>query len=121
MLTDLKFKVSNPLRATMDSLMEVIEKSFISRIPFVRMWLLDLIANNPEITDVITAMRLALESEPKLGVRPTALLARVYKQVTWVREYRDKMGNTPTIGTSVLLFHVRPSYPVLNAPNGLKS
>jgi hypothetical protein len=63
--------------------------SDIGALPFVRMWILELLHRRPDLCSAADAIALAEESTADLGYRPAALLAAVYKQVDWVRARKE--------------------------------
>jgi len=59
------------------------------KLPYVRMWALDLIAKKPNLLSFERAFFLAEDSRRDLGLRPAALLAREYKNIDWVRGHKE--------------------------------
>ncbi len=70
-------------------LKQFLTSSAYADIPYVRMWCLEMALNSPKLMDAATALRLADDSAACLGIRPAALLARVYNQATWVRAHKE--------------------------------
>jgi hypothetical protein len=62
-------------------------------LPFVRLWGLELFIKIPFPDMYPTVSGIAEESRESLGVRPTALLARSYKQVQWTRAHKERWAN----------------------------
>lgn len=67
--------------------------SAYNEIPFLHLWLLELLRLRPDLCDATTALQLAEASRPHLGWRPTALLAGVYEQADWVRAHKETWRN----------------------------
>ena len=63
--------------------------SAVGALPFVRMWLLELIYRRPDLCTAAQAFALAEESSSYLGHRPAALMASAYKQIDWVRSRKE--------------------------------
>jgi hypothetical protein len=62
-------------------------------LPFVRMWILELLSRRPDLLDAGTALKFAEESTKKLGLRAIGLVALSYKQADWVRGYKETWKN----------------------------
>jgi hypothetical protein len=73
-------------------LLSFCQRSDVGNLPFVRMWVLDLIAHRPDLCGPTEALACA-ESSVGLGIRPTALLAATYKQIDWVRARKETWRN----------------------------
>ena len=69
------------------------KESDIGALPFVRMWVLELLYRRPDLCPATDALALAEESTADLGYRPAALLAATYKQVDWVRARKETWRN----------------------------
>ncbi|MFZ0662817.1 MAG: RNA-directed DNA polymerase [Acidobacteriaceae bacterium] len=69
------------------------KKSAVGTLPFVRMWVLELLYRRPDLCPATEALALAEESASELGHRPTALLAAAYKQFDWVRARKETWRN----------------------------
>ena len=67
--------------------------SDIGTLPFVRMWILDLLHRRPDLCSATDAIALAEESTAEFGYRPAALLAAAHKQVDWVRAHKETWRN----------------------------
>ncbi len=74
-------------------LLKFLRDSDYGRLPFVKCWGLRVLANIPGLVTDTEALTLAEESAAILGVRETALLARQYKLVDWVRTYKETWNN----------------------------
>lgn len=57
----------------------------IGRLPYVRNWVLWLLAERPQLANREDAYSLAEDSRDALGIRPMALLMRAHQQADWVR------------------------------------
>ena len=62
-------------------------------LPFVRLWILEFFIRRPGSIGYLDALRIATESRDSLGMRPTALLAKAYDQVQWVRSQKEQWAN----------------------------
>ena len=69
------------------------KESDIGALPFVRMWILELLRRRPDLCSAADALGLAEESTADLGYRPAALLAAAYKQLDWVRARKETWRN----------------------------
>jgi hypothetical protein len=78
--------------------------SDIGALPFVRMWILELLHRRPDLCSAADAIALAEESTADLGYRPAALLAAVYKQVDWVRARKETWRNYEPWGRRALIW-----------------
>jgi Reverse transcriptase (RNA-dependent DNA polymerase) len=67
--------------------------SDVGALPFVRMWILELLHRRPDLCRSTEAIALAEESTAELGYRPAALLAAAHKQVDWVRARKETWRN----------------------------
>jgi hypothetical protein len=67
--------------------------SDIGNLPFVRMWILDLLTSRPDLCESSEALHCAEESVKYLGIRPFALLAAAHKQIDWVRSRKETWRN----------------------------
>jgi len=65
----------------------------VGALPFVRVWLLELLYRRPDLCSAVEALALAEESNTDLGSRPTALLAAAHKQIDWVRARKEAWRN----------------------------
>jgi len=63
------------------------------RLPFVRMWILEYFIRKPASVQYLDAQKIANESRDHLGMRPTALLAKAYNQIQWVRSQKETWAN----------------------------
>ena len=62
-------------------------------LPFVGMWGMEIITNNPAIFNVGKALQLSENFRDDLGLRAQAQVARAYKQPEWVREHKETWRN----------------------------
>jgi hypothetical protein len=82
----------NQAAARGQDLLSFCRTSDVGSLPFVRMWVLDLLANRPDLCSPTEALACA-ESSSGLGIRPTALLAATHKQIDWVRAKKETWRN----------------------------
>lgn len=66
-----------------------LSKNDYGKLPFVRMWVFDLLSKRPELFTFEEALALAEDSNETLGLRPTALIARAYNRIDWIRQYKE--------------------------------
>ena len=81
------------LRARGSELVKFFEESDVGILPFVRLWILDLIEQKPELLQPAKALEMAELSAGSLGIRSYALLARKYRILDWVREQKETWRN----------------------------
>jgi hypothetical protein len=81
------------MKETGDALIAFTTEAPSGPLPFVRMWVLEFFIRRPKSAEYLDTLRIATESRDSLGVRPTALLAKAYKQVQWVRSQKEKWAN----------------------------
>jgi hypothetical protein len=62
-------------------------------LPFVQMWGMEIILNNPELMSVNTVLKLSENFKANLGLKIQAQIARIYKQPEWVREHKEIWRN----------------------------
>jgi hypothetical protein len=62
-------------------------------LPFVRLWILELLSKRPDLSDAKTALGFAREPGSDQRIRMTGLLALAYKQADWVREHKETWKN----------------------------
>ena len=62
-------------------------------LPFVRMWILELLSRRPDLLEAEAALKFAEESIRDLGLRPLGLLALAHRQADWVRGYKETWKN----------------------------
>lgn len=74
-------------------LMKHCQASAFSEIPFVHLWMLELLRRRPDLASATDAIRLAEVAKPHLGNRPAALLAGVHGQADWVRAHKETWRN----------------------------
>jgi len=74
-------------------LMKFFEESDVAVLPFVRLWILELIEQKPGLLPSDKALKIAEDSAGALGVRSYALLARKYGILDWVREQKETWRN----------------------------
>ncbi|HEX4231727.1 MAG TPA: RNA-directed DNA polymerase [Bryobacteraceae bacterium] len=70
-----------------------LNNSPVGRLPFVRLWGLELFARVPFKDTYPTISTIAEESRNSLGIRPLALLAQAYGNVSWIRGQKEKWAN----------------------------
>jgi reverse transcriptase-like protein len=80
------------------------EESDVGALPFVRMWILELLYRRPDLCPGAKAIALAEESTAQLGHRPAALLAAAHKQVDWVRARKETWRNYEPWGRRALIW-----------------
>ncbi len=71
------------------SLMDFLVNNDYGKLPYVRMWALDLFVKKPNLLSFEEALSLAEDSRRDLGLRPAALLAREYNNIGWVRGHKE--------------------------------
>ena len=74
-------------------LLKFARETDLADLPFVKMWILQLIAQRPDLCDAKEAMALADTGTKVLGVRPLAMMARAYRQLDWVRAKKEIWSN----------------------------
>jgi hypothetical protein len=74
-------------------LLKFCAESDLGNLPFVRMWILDLLTQRRDLCSADQALALAKESESDLGLRPSALLAALHNQIDWVRARKETWRN----------------------------
>jgi hypothetical protein len=74
-------------------LLEFAKVNDVGGLPFVNMWLIELILRRPDLCECSTALSLAANSSAALGVRPQALMAAAYNQVDWIRSKKETWRN----------------------------
>lgn len=73
-------------RAVGDRLIDFASGSDCSAYPYVQMWILHVLCEQPAAGTYAAVASLAEKGEPDLGVRPRALAANAFKRADWVRE-----------------------------------
>jgi hypothetical protein len=81
------------LHARGKEVVKFLEESDVSILPFVRLWMLDLIEQKPGLLPPTKALEIAEASTSSLGIRSYALLARKYRILDWVREQKETWRN----------------------------
>jgi hypothetical protein len=74
-------------------LLQFCSTSDLGDLPFVRMWVLDLLIQRPDLCGPVQALAIAEEGRNLLGIRPSALLAAAHKQIDWVRARKETWRN----------------------------
>jgi hypothetical protein len=74
-------------------LLAFLGNSDVGELPFVRIWTLDILERRPDMARQNQALAIANRSHSVLGLRPTALLARSYGLVEWVRSHKETWSN----------------------------
>ena len=67
--------------------------SDVGNLPFVRMWVLELLVRRPDLCEANVALPHSEESARYFGIRPTALIAKVHNQIDWVRALKETWRN----------------------------
>jgi hypothetical protein len=67
--------------------------SDVGNLPFVRMWILELLNQRPDLCGPAEALGNAEEMHGVFGLRPCALLARAHNQIDWVRARKETWRN----------------------------
>ena len=65
----------------------------VGKVPFVRMWGLEILIRRPEMNDGATVMRLATEISLSCGLRYAAQAAAEFGQVDWIRGQKETWRN----------------------------
>lgn len=94
--TVLYLKVAIPRKKATEYGAEVLRHlsaSTFADIPFVRLWLLELVRLRPDLVSAPDALKAAEESQTLVGARMLALLAREYRQADWVRAQKETWRN----------------------------
>jgi len=81
------------LHARGRELVKFFEESDVAILPFVRLWILELIEQKPGLLPSAKALEMAESSASSLGIRSYALLARKYRILDWVREQKETWRN----------------------------
>jgi hypothetical protein len=68
-------------------------ESDVGNLPFVRMWIVELLVRRPDLCGANIALPHSEESARHFGIRPTALLAKVHNQIDWVRALKETWRN----------------------------
>lgn len=74
-------------------LLRFCSSSDLGNLPFVRMWILELLTQRPDLCDAARALAFADETQSVFGLRPSALLARAHNQIDWVRAQKETWRN----------------------------
>jgi hypothetical protein len=74
-------------------LLEFSSTSDVGNLPFVRIWLLDLLARRPDLCEPARALDYAEGTPKSFGVRHTALIAAAHNQIDWVRARKETWRN----------------------------
>jgi hypothetical protein len=74
-------------------LLKFVEESDVGDLPFVRMWLLELFLNRPDLCGCDRALTFAQSSVRYLGIRPMALIGAAYQQVDLIRSRKETWRN----------------------------
>jgi len=69
-----------------------LDTSIVGDLPYIRMWTLHTLAKRPNALPFSEMLRLAQHTE-YVGLRYAALVAKSYKQVEWVRSYKEIWKN----------------------------
>jgi hypothetical protein len=74
-------------------LLRFCSSSDLGNLPFVRMWILDLLTQRPELCQPAEALACADAGQRSFGIRPSALLAIAHNQIDWVRARKEAWRN----------------------------
>jgi hypothetical protein len=74
-------------------ILEHLQSSEYGDIPYLHLWFLELLRLRPDLASSDKALRAAETAESLLGLRMTALLARVYRQRDWIRSHKETWRN----------------------------
>jgi hypothetical protein len=74
-------------------LLTFLKESDLGALPFVRLWALDILEQEPGLATAQEALAIAEDSAKSLGLRPYALLARRHHIIDWVRAQKETWAN----------------------------
>ncbi len=76
-----------------EALLKFCATSDLGSLPFVRMWILELLTQRHDLCGPTRALAFAEETQNIFGVRPSALLAVAHNQIDWVRARKETWRN----------------------------
>jgi hypothetical protein len=74
-------------------ILEFCSNNDLGDIPFVRMWMLELLIQRPDMCAFSDALQNAETMHSVFGLRPCALLAVAHKQIDWIRGKKETWRN----------------------------
>lgn len=81
-----------------------VKVSDYGQLPFVRMWVMELLRLRPDMTTPATAMKLAETFSDSLGIRPAAQIAERSKKMDWMREQKELWANHSPSDRRAIIF-----------------
>jgi hypothetical protein len=85
-------------------LLQFCRESDVGGLPFVKMWILELLVRRPGLWVPKEAMAYADGSLRDLGIRPAALIATVHGHIDWVRARKESWRNHEPWGRRALIW-----------------
>jgi hypothetical protein len=68
---------------------ELITQSDIGFLPYIQLWVIEALYQEPKFVTQKTAFQLAQSTQNVLGFRPSALIAKTYGRLEWVRQHKE--------------------------------
>jgi hypothetical protein len=81
-----------------------VKSSDYGQLPFVRMWVMELLRLRPDMTTPTAAMKLAEKFSGSLGIRSAAQIAERSKKMDWVREQKELWTNHSPFDRRAIIF-----------------
>jgi hypothetical protein len=96
------FPRANP-KPTGAALTTWMDRSEFGRLPIIQAWFLELITKYPQLIEERTAFRLAENAPKNISDRYTALIAKAYGAIDWVRSKKESWaGHAPWARTAIV-------------------
>jgi Reverse transcriptase (RNA-dependent DNA polymerase) len=86
------------------ALVKFVKSSDYGQLPFVRMWVMELLRLRPDMTTPAAAMKLADNFSDSLGIRPAAQIAESSSKMDWMREQKELWANHSPLDRRAVIY-----------------
>lgn len=97
------FDKKKPQQVT-EPLLALMQKSAHRRLPFIQYWVLDAFVQAPALCEANKAIQLAEGSDVQIRDRVSALIAKKYRLVDWVRARKETWLNSTPFGQRAIIW-----------------
>jgi hypothetical protein len=85
-------------------LVSLIKDSSFRQLPYLQYWVLAALAASPALCDGNTAIEMAEHSDTQMRDRVSALIAKRYKHVDWLRARKETWQNSTPFGQRAIIW-----------------
>jgi hypothetical protein len=85
-------------------LVRLMKESPHRHLPFLQYWVLEIFTKAPDLCDCNTAIEIAEHTDPQIRDRLSALIAKRYKLVDWLRARKETWQNSTPFGQRAIIW-----------------